>query len=61
MLITEVGEWQHNLISPKADTGLAPPSIYLLKVNNVRCEISLKLTIKTPERRYWRRSWCLYC
>ena len=49
MLITEVGEWQDNLISPKPDTGLAPPTIYLLKVNNLRCEIS------------WRRSWCLYC
>ena len=34
--------------------------IYLLKVSNgntrTRCEICLKLTIKTPERRYWRRS-----
>ena len=34
--------------------------IYLLKVNNrntaTRCEICLKLTIKTPERRQWRRS-----
>ena len=34
--------------------------IYLLKVNNrntrTRCEICSKLTIKTPERRQWRRS-----
>ena len=34
--------------------------IYLLKVNNrntrTRCEICSKLTIKTPERRYQRRS-----
>ena len=34
--------------------------IYLLKVNNrntrTRCEICSKLTIKTPERRHWRRS-----
>ena len=34
--------------------------IYLLKVNNgntrTRCEICSKLTIKTPERRRWRRS-----
>ena len=31
--------------------------IYLLKVNNrPRCEICSKLTIKTPERRYWHRS-----
>ena len=32
-----------------------PAGIYLLKVNNrnteIRCEISSKLTIKTPERR----------
>ena len=37
-----------------------PAGIYLLKVNNrnttTRCEICLKLTIKTPERRQWRRS-----
>ena len=34
-----------------------PASIYLLKANNrnfrTRCEICLKLTIKTPERRDW--------
>ena len=37
-----------------------PASIYLLKFNNrntrTRCEICSKLTIKTPERRHWRRS-----
>ena len=37
-----------------------PVSICLLKVNNrntrTRCEICSKLTIKTPERRHWRRS-----
>ena len=37
-----------------------PAAIYLLKVNNrntrTRCEICSKLTIKTPERRNWRRS-----
>ena len=36
-----------------------PASVYLLKVNNrntrTRCEICSKLTIKTPERRHWRR------
>ena len=35
-------------------------NFYLFKVNNrntrKRCEICSKLTIKTPERRYWRRS-----
>ena len=34
--------------------------IYMFKVNNrnttTRCEIRSKLTIKTPERRKWRRS-----
>ena len=33
---------------------------YMFKVYNrntrIRCEICSKLTIKTPERRYWRRS-----
>ena len=33
---------------------------FILKVNNrntrARCEICSKLTIKTPERCYWRRS-----
>ena len=37
-----------------------PVCIYLLKVNNRntgrRCEISSKLTIKTPQKRHWRRS-----
>ena len=37
-----------------------PMGIYLPKVNNRntirRCEICSKLTIKTPERRQWRRS-----
>ena len=37
-----------------------PAAIYLLTVNNrnprTRCEICSKLTIKTPERRHWRRS-----
>ena len=37
-----------------------PVGIYLLKVNNrntrTRREICSKLTLKTPERRHWRRS-----
>ena len=37
-----------------------PPDIYMFKVNNkntrTSCEICSKLTIKTPERRQWRRS-----
>ena len=37
-----------------------PAGIYLFKVDNrntrTRCEICSKLTIKTPERRQWRRS-----
>ena len=39
---------------------LYPASIYLFKANNrntrTMCEICSKLTIKTPERRRWRRS-----
>ena len=39
---------------------VCPAGIYLLKVNNrntrTRCEICLKLTIKTPERCQWHRS-----
>ena len=43
---------------------LNPAEIYLLKVNNrnprTRCEVSSKLTIKTPERRpSEQRQWCL--
>ena len=37
-----------------------PAGIYLLKVNNrntrARCEICLKLKLKTPKERQWRRS-----
>ena len=37
-----------------------PAGIYMLKFNNrnirTRCEICLKLAIKIPERRQWRRS-----
>ena len=37
-----------------------PVGIYMFKVNNrnnrTRSEICSKLTIKTPERHYWRRS-----
>ena len=40
--------------------GLNPAGNYMFKVNNrntrARCEICSKLTIKIPERRYWRRS-----
>ena len=37
-----------------------PANIWLFKVNNrntrKRCEVCSKLTVKTPERRHWRRS-----
>ena len=37
-----------------------PVGIYMFKVSNrntrSRCEVYSKLTIKTPERRHWRRS-----
>ena len=40
--------------------GLIPANIYLFKVNDKTtrkaCEICSKLIIKTPKRRYWRRS-----
>ena len=39
--------------------------LFLLKVNNrnprIMCEICLKLTLKTPERRQWRRSCVFVC
>ena len=39
---------------------MSPAGIHLLIVNNsntrTRCEICSKLTIRTPERRQWRRS-----
>ena len=38
----------------------SPVGIYLLKVNNgnarTRCEMCSKLTVYTPEQRYWHRS-----
>ena len=44
----------------EADDEDNPVGIYLLKVKSrrtrTRCEICSKLTIKTPERRYWHRS-----
>ena len=47
-------------LSQKVLKRLLPAGIYLLKVNNrntrKRCEICSKLTIKTPNRRQWRRS-----
>ena len=48
-----------NFISVKMAT-MNPAGIYLLKGNNkntrTKCEICSKLTIKTPERPYWRRA-----
>ena len=48
---------EQDIMSPKE---FYPVGIYLLKVNNrntrTRREICSKLTIKTPERRSWRRS-----
>ena len=39
---------------------LCPAGNYMCKINNrntrTRCKICSKLTIKTPERRHWRRS-----
>ena len=56
----------NDLLTSEVDRGMIariiynPTGIYMLKVNNrntrTRCEICSKLTIKTPERRHWRRS-----
>ena len=48
-------------VSEKTDYSyFFPVGNYMFKVNNsntrTRCEICSKLTIKTPERRQWRRS-----
>ena len=49
----------HFLKEPFHQTKSTTAGIYLLKVSNrntrTRCEIFLKVTIKTPERRHWRR------
>ena len=60
-----VGVWQKNCVQGGCNwiillSGYFPANIYLLKVNNrntrKRCEICSELTIKSPERRQWRRS-----
>ena len=52
--------WQHALVNLIKKLLLTLANIYLSIVNNrntrKRCEIYLKLTIKIPERRHWRRS-----
>ena len=48
-----------NLVTSAANSKLCPVGVYLLKANNrntrTKCEICSVLTIKTPERRQWRR------
>ena len=43
--------------TPRIKECTYPVGIYMFKVNNrntrTRCEICSKLTIKTPEQRYW--------
>ena len=50
---------EHNE-NDKNAVAIVPAGNYMFKVNNrnarTRCEICSKLTIKTPERRHWRRS-----
>ena len=52
VIITSLTDNQLNVFNPA--------HIYLFKVNNrnfnIRCGLYSKLTIKTPERRQWRRS-----
>ena len=49
------------------NSGIFLSGNYFLKVSSVfknarpTSEFYSKLIIKTPERRYRRRSWCLYC
>ena len=50
----------HNIFFVKSCHRAIQAGIYLVKVNNrntrTRCEICSEFTIKTPERRQWRRS-----
>ena len=54
--------WKKNLCQCQTNQylNLLPAGNYMFKVNNrntrTRCEICSKLTIKTAERRHWRRS-----
>ena len=49
-----------NVITDDTTEKPTPASNYMFKVNNrntrTRCEICSKLTLKTVERRHWRRS-----
>ena len=51
---------KNNKSKPCALAEPVPANIYLFKVYNrstrTRCEICSELTIKTPEKRHWRRS-----
>ena len=63
LILVNVNSWAsekfiyHEIRLKKTTT---PAGFYLFKVNNrntrTRCEIRSKLTMKTPERRQWRRS-----
>ena len=52
--------FQMNVAVSRCENSYPPTGNYLFKVNHrnarARCEICSKLTIKTPERRHWRRS-----
>ena len=55
-----LGSSQSSLIIQSLSVRAIPTVNYIFKVNNRntsrRCETCSKLTIKTPERRHWRRS-----
>ena len=55
-----LGSSQSSLIIQSLSIRAIPTVNYIFKVNNRntsrRCETCSKLTIKTPERRHWRRS-----
>ena len=56
--VTSKDEWKYMQLYQQKKHW--PAGDYMFKVNNrdsrTRCEIYPKLTIKTPERRHWRRS-----
>ena len=54
------GVWDKCAYEHFKKRNFCPAGNYIFKLNNkntrTRCKICSKLTIKTPERRYWRRS-----
>ena len=55
-----ISPYSFGWLFPPQNESSIPAGNYIFKVKNrntrARCEISSKLTIKTPERHQWRRS-----